>query len=40
MMAKRIRIKAGRIEMVAELNESKTASPIWDVLPIKAEVNT
>ena len=39
-MAKRIRIKAGRIEMSAELNESKTASLIWDALPIKAKVNT
>ncbi|MBA7653229.1 hypothetical protein ES703_61073 [subsurface metagenome] len=39
-MAKRIRIKAGRIEMPAELNESKTASLIWDALPIKARVNT
>ena len=39
-MAKRIRIKAGRIEMSAELNESKTASLIWDALPIKARVNT
>ncbi|MBU4128854.1 hypothetical protein L6386_07215 [bacterium] len=39
-MAKRIRIKAGRIEMSAELNESKTASLIWDALPLKAKVNT
>lgn len=39
-MAKRIRIKAGRIEMSAELNESKTASLIWDALPIKTKVNT
>lgn len=39
-MAKRIRIKIGRIEMLAELNESKTASLIWDALPIKARVNT
>ncbi len=39
-MAKRIRIKAGRIEMSAELNESKTVSLIWDALPIKAKVNT
>ena len=39
-MAKRIRIKAGRIEMSAELNESKTASLIWDALPLEAEVNT
>lgn len=39
-MAKRIRIKAGRIEMSAELNESKTVSLIWDALPIKTKVNT
>lgn len=39
-MAKRIRIKAGRIEMSAELNESKTASLIWNALPIKTKVNT
>ena len=39
-MAKRIRIKAGRIEMSAELNESKTASLIWDALPFEAKVNT
>lgn len=39
-MAKRIRIKASKIEMAAELNESKTASLIWDALPIKAKVNT
>lgn len=39
-MANRIRIKVGKIEMSAELNESKTASLIWDALPIKAKVNT
>lgn len=39
-MAKRIRIKAGRIEMSAELNELKTASLIWDALPLEAKVNT
>jgi len=39
-MTKRIRIKAGKIEMSAELNESKTASLIWDALPIKAKINT
>ena len=39
-MAKRIRIKAGRIEMSAELNELKTASLIWDALPFEAKVNT
>jgi hypothetical protein len=39
-MVKRIRIKAGKIEMSAELNESQTASLIWDALPLEAEVNT
>lgn len=39
-MAKRIRIKAGKIEMSAELKESKTASLIWDALPFEAKVNT
>lgn len=39
-MVKRIRIKAGRVEMSAELNESQTASLIWDALPLEAEVNT
>lgn len=40
MTIKRILIKAGRVEMPAALNESKTASLIWDALPIEAEVNT
>ena len=39
-MAKGFRIKAGEIEMAAELNESQTASLIWDALPLEAEVNT
>ncbi|MDP8214372.1 MAG: cyclophilin-like family protein [Candidatus Euphemobacter frigidus] len=40
MTIKRILIKTGRVEMPAELNESKTASLIWDILPVEAEVNT
>ncbi len=38
-MAKNISIKAGQIEITAELNETKTAQAIWDVLPIKARGN-
>lgn len=38
-MAKRICIKVGLIEAVAELNNTKTAQAIWEALPIKARVN-
>lgn len=33
-------IEAGNISAVAELNESETASAIWDALPITARANT
>ncbi len=33
-------ITAGSVSMQAELNESSTASAIWDALPIKARANT
>ena len=38
-MAKNISIKAGQIEITAELNETETARVIWDALPIKARGN-
>lgn len=38
-MAKRICIKVGLIEAVAELNDTRTAQAIWEALPIKARVN-
>jgi hypothetical protein len=38
-MLKRIYIKAGLIEAVAELNNTRTAQAIWEALPIKAHAN-
>lgn len=38
-MARKIRIKAGKIEAIAELNDTKTAKAIWEALPIKGHVN-
>ena len=39
-MAREMKIKAGSVEMTAELNDSKTADAIWDALPITARGNT
>lgn len=39
-MAKRIVIKTGQVEVVAELNDTRTAQAIWAALPIKSRVNT
>ena len=38
-MVRKIRIKAGLIEAIAELNDTRTALAIWEALPIKARVN-
>ena len=38
-MPKRIRIKAGSVEMEAELNDSKTAQLVWNALPIRGRGN-
>ena len=35
-----IRISAGSVSAIAELNESATASAIWNALPITGRVNT
>lgn len=39
-MARKVRIKAGQVEAIAELNESQTAQAIWEALPITGNVNT
>jgi len=38
-MVKKIRIKVGLIEAIAELNDTRTAQAIWEALPIKGHVN-
>jgi hypothetical protein len=38
-MGRKIRIKAGSIEVIAELNTTKTAEAIWQALPIKGNAN-
>ena len=39
-MAKAIQIKVGELVLEAELNDSETASLIWDALPIESAYNT
>lgn len=39
-MARAIRITAGGVSAAAELNDSRTAGAIWDVLPIEAKAQT
>ena len=38
-MDRTIKIKAGTIEVIAELNETRTAEAIWEALPITGYVN-
>jgi hypothetical protein len=38
-MNRRIRIKAGKTEAIAELNDTATAQAIWEALPIKGRAN-
>jgi hypothetical protein len=38
-MGKKIRITAGAIEAMAELNDTRTARAIWEVLPITGRVS-
>jgi len=37
---RQIRIKAGSVTALAELNDTKTAEAIWQVLPLSSNVNT
>jgi hypothetical protein len=37
---KTIRIRAGDVDMLAELNETRTANVIWEALPLSASANT
>lgn len=37
---RRIRITAGDVSLLAELNESETARRIWELLPIEGQANT
>ncbi len=39
MEEKKIRIKSGEMEVVARLNEGRTAQLIWDNIPIKSHLN-
>lgn len=38
-MEKRIRIKAGTVKVIAELNDTDTAQAIWEALPFKGRAN-
>lgn len=39
-MERKIKIKVGKIEVLAQLNDSKIAGFIWNILPVSASVNT
>lgn len=39
-MKRQIKIKAGSVEALAELHDTKTAEAIWQGLPLDSEVNT
>lgn len=39
-MSKRIKITAGDVSALAELNETETARAIWEALPIEGRANT
>ena len=39
-MEKKIKIKAGKVEAEAILNDSATARKVWEALPIEAKANT
>ncbi|MCL0053801.1 hypothetical protein M1N45_02245 [Dehalococcoidia bacterium] len=39
-MSKRIKITAGSLVVDAELNDTRTASAVWDALPIQANGST
>ncbi len=38
-MVRRIRIAASDVQVIAELNDTRTAEAIWDTPPIKARAN-
>ncbi len=38
-MGKRIRIRANAAEVIAELNDTRTAEAIWEALPIRSHVS-
>ncbi len=38
-MRKKIHIRAGAVEAEAELNDTRTAQAIWEILPIEGRVN-
>jgi hypothetical protein len=38
-MGKKIHIRAGAIEAEAELNDTRTAQAIWEILPIESRTN-